>query len=216
MTPSGILVTLEGPEGSGKTTQLPLLAAWLEERGYPVVRTREPGGTSIGECIREVLHDPVHAEMTPRAEILLYSASRAQLVTEVIRPGLQAGKVVLCDRYFDSTYAYQGYGRGLPLAALREITQFATGGLMPDVTFYLDIEPEAGLRRRADGGEEMNRLDRETLAFHRRVRKGYQALIAADAARWVTVDARGSVEAVQASLRVAFAARFAPDIDMSS
>ncbi len=200
----GFFVTLEGPEGSGKTTQLPLLATWLEARGYSVLKTREPGGTSIGERIRDLLHDPAHIEMTPRAEILLYSASRAQLVAEVIRPALQAGKVVLCDRYFDSTYAYQGYGRGLPLDALREITQFATGGLMPDVTFYLDIEPEAGLRRRADAGEEMNRLDRETLAFHRRVREGYQALIAADPSRWVTIDARGSVEAVHARLQDAF------------
>ena len=204
----GILITLEGPEGSGKTTQLPLLADWLEARGYAVLKTREPGGTSIGESIRNLLHDPAHTEMTSRAEILLYSASRAQLVAEVIQPALQAGKIVLCDRYFDSTFAYQGYGRGLPLEALQEITQFATGGLMPDVTFYLDIEPEEGLRRRADGGEEMNRLDRETLAFHCRVREGYQALIAADPERWVTVDARGTVEAVRVRLQDAFDARF--------
>lgn len=197
----GVLITLEGPEGSGKTTQLPLLADWLKARGYPVLQTREPGGTSIGERIRDLLHDPAHIEMTPHAEILLYSASRAQLVAEVIRPALQAGKVVLCDRYYDSTYAYQGYGRGLSLDALQEITKFATGGLMPDVTFYLDIEPEVGLRRRTDGGEEMNRLDRETLAFHRRVREGYHALIAADPDRWVTIGAKGTIMDVQRKLR---------------
>lgn len=211
-----MLVTLEGPEGSGKTTQVRLLAAWLEERGYAVVRTREPGGTSIGEQIRTLLHDPAHTEMEARAEILLYSASRAQLVAEVIRPALRAGKIVLCDRYLDSTYAYQGYGRGLPLEALREITQFATGGLKPDVTFYLDIEVELGLRRRTVGGEEMNRLDRETLAFHRRVRQGYLALIAAESERWVTLDASGAVEDVQTRLRDVFAARFAQRSGLSS
>lgn len=198
---SGLFITLEGPEGSGKTTQLPLLATWLEAQGYTVVQTREPGGTSIGERVRDLLHDPAHTEMQPRTEILLYSASRAQLVAEVIQPALRAGKVVLCDRYFDSTYAYQGYGRGLSLEALREITHFATGGLTPDVTCYLDIEPELGLRRRADGGEELNRLDRETLSFHRRVREGYLALIAAAPERWLTIDARGAVEEVQSQLR---------------
>jgi len=203
----GLFITLEGPEGSGKTTQAPLLAAWLQAQGHIVVRTREPGGTPVGERIRALLHDPAHAELRPRAEVLLYAASRAQLVDEVIRPALRAGKLVLCDRYFDSTYAYQGYGRSLSLEALREITRFATGGVMPDVTLYLDIDPAVGLQRRVAAGEEMNRLDREALAFHRRVREGYQALIAAEPERWVVIDARGSIEAVQARLRAALAER---------
>ncbi len=202
---SGVFITLEGPEGSGKTTQLPLLAAWLEAQGYDVVQTREPGGTAIGERVRALLHDPVHVEMEPRAEILLYSASRAQLVGEVIRPALRAGQWVLCDRYFDSTYAYQGYGRGLSLDALRRITAFATDGLTPDVTLYLDLPPEIGLQRRQQGGEEMNRLDREELAFHRQVRAGYQALAAREPERWITVDARGSIAEVQDALRAALA-----------
>ncbi len=206
-TVPGLFITLEGPEGSGKTTQLPLLSAWLTAQGYDVLRTREPGGTSIGERVRELLHDPAHTEMSARAEILLYSASRAQLVAEVIRPALAAGRVVLCDRYFDSTYAYQGYGRGLSLTDLRAITRFATDGLMPDVTLYLDMKPEVGLQRRVTGGEEMNRLDREALDFHRRVRAGYLELASAEPGRWVVMDAAGSVAEVQAQLRAQLAAR---------
>lgn len=197
----GLFITLEGPEGSGKTTQLPLLADWLEAQGRGVLCTREPGGTPIGERIRALLHDPAHTEMTARAEILLYSASRAQHVEEIIRPALTQGRIVLCDRYFDSTYAYQGYGRGLSLKDLETITQFATGGLTPDVTLYLDIEPEQGLRRRKDGGEELNRLDREALAFHRRVRQGYLEMAAREPARWFIVEAGGSPEEVQEALR---------------
>ncbi|MEA3309327.1 MAG: dTMP kinase [Chloroflexota bacterium] len=197
----GLFITLEGPEGSGKSTQIPALVTWLRAQGWKVVSTREPGGTRIGEEIRALLHNPAHTEMAPLTEILLYSASRAQHVAEVIRPALTAGQIVICDRYFDSTYAYQGYGRGLELPVLREITRFATGRLIPDLTCYLDIEPERGLRRRQEGGEEMNRLDRETLAFHRRVYAGYLALIKEEPERWVTVNADQSIEQVQLELR---------------
>ncbi len=203
----GLFITLEGPEGSGKSTQIPLLAAWLKSLGWDVLVTREPGGTAIGERVRALVHDPQHAEMAATAEILLYSASRAQLVAEVIRPALVAGKIVLCDRYYDSTYAYQGYGRGLSLEALRQITEFATTGLRPDVTFLLDLPVEEGLRRRVIGGEEMNRLDREAVAFHRRVRCGYQTLAAAEPGRWVTVDALAAVDEVQQQLRAYVRAR---------
>ncbi len=197
----GCFITLEGPEGSGKTTQLRLLIPWLRSVGFEPLVTREPGGTLIGEQIRGLLHDCSHTEMAPETEILLYSASRAQHVAEVIRPALAKGRVVLCDRFFDSTYAYQGYGRGLPLEALRRITSFSTQGLVPDLTLYLDVLPEIGLRRREESGEALNRLDRETLAFHRRVREGYLALIAEDPSRWRSVDATGDVEQVQARLR---------------
>ena len=149
----GLFITLEGPDGSGKTTQARLLAEWLTAQGYPLLTTREPGGTRIGEAIRAVVHDCAHVEMSPQAEILLYSASRAQLVAEVIRPALAAGKIVLCDRYFDSTFAYQGYGRSLPLDALRAITDFAVQDLIPDLTLYLDVSPEVGLQRRERSGE---------------------------------------------------------------
>ncbi|MBN1875225.1 MAG: dTMP kinase [Anaerolineae bacterium] len=197
----GRFVTFEGPDGSGKTTQLRLLYPWLVEQGYPVIVTREPGGTVIGEQIRALLHDCARTEMSAQAEILLYSASRAQLVAEFILPALDAGKWVLCDRYYDSTFAYQGYGRGLSLDDLRAITRFATQLLKPDLTLYLDVSPEIGLQRRAQSGEALNRLDRETLAFHRRVREGYLALAAAEPERWITVDASLPVSEVQAVLR---------------
>jgi dTMP kinase len=165
------------------------------------VVTREPGGTRISESIRALLHDPAHTEMTAETEILLYAASRAQHVAEIILPALAAGRVVLCDRFFDSTYAYQGFGRGLPLDMLRRITTFATRGLVPDLTLYLDVPPEIGLRRRESGGEEMNRLDRETLAFHRRVRAGYLTLIEEEPARWHRIDASAAIDVVQMAVR---------------
>jgi len=197
----GCFITFEGPDGSGKSTQLRRLVPWLETQGYDIVTTREPGGTQIGERVRDVLHDCRHTEMTSEAEILLYSASRAQHVGEVILPALEAGKIVLCDRFYDSTYAYQGYGRGLSLPDLRAITAFATRGLKPDLTLYLDVPPEIGLQRRKTSGEALNRLDREALAFHQRVRAGYLELIAAEPARWRHIDATGTIDAVQDVVR---------------
>lgn len=203
-----MLITLEGPDGSGKTTQARLLARWLQEQGYPVTLLREPGGTAIGERIREVLHDPAHTGMSPWTEAFLYCAARAQLVAEVIRPALAAGQTVLCDRYADSTLAYQGYGRGLDLEALRLVLHLATGGLTPDLTFCLDILPEEGLARRQRGGGEWNRLDQETVEFHRRVRAGYLELAGREPRRWIVVDAARPVESVQADLRALLRARW--------
>lgn len=192
-----LFVTFEGPEGCGKTTQVRLLAEWLSARGYDVLATREPGGTRIGEQIRAILLNPDHTEMVPAAEILLFSAARAQIVQEVIIPHLRRGGIVLCDRFADSTLAYQGYGHGLNLEVLRIITAFATAGLTPDITFYLDIPVEEGLRRKAQAGKaEWNRLDQRELAYHQRVQEGYRQLIAAEPARWVIIDASGSIEAV--------------------
>jgi len=139
-----VFITFEGPDGSGKTTQIRLLAEWLREQGHEVVLTREPGGTEIGDQIRTVLHDPYNTAMDARTEILLYSASRAQHVAQLIRPSLAAGKIIISDRYADSTLAYQGYGRGLDLEVLRAVTSFATGGLTPALTVYLNITPEEG------------------------------------------------------------------------
>jgi dTMP kinase len=202
-----LFITFEGPDGSGKTTQLQLLVRWLHEREREVVLTREPGGTAIGEQIRTVLHDPDNKAMDARTEILLYAADRAQHVAQMIRPALANDKIVISDRYVDSTLAYQGYGREMDLARLRTITDFATGGLKPDLTFYLDILPEEGLQRRQLGGEEWNRMDAEALAFHRRVRAGYLALVEADQGRWEVIDADRPVEDVQAEIRSVVAKR---------
>lgn len=195
-----MFITFEGPDGSGKSTQIRRLAERLRAAGWPVLLTREPGGTAIGEQIRHVLHDLKNTAMTPRAEVLLYSAARAQLVEEVIRPHLAAGGVALSDRFFDSTLAYQGYGHGLDLAALRAITAFATGGLTPDLTVLLDLDPAAGLQRRQANQAEWNRLDDYALAFHERVRAGYEALRRAEPERWVCLDAAQGVETLQAEV----------------
>lgn len=196
-----MFITFEGPEGSGKSTQIRLLAAYMRERGLAVDVTREPGGTSIGDQIRTILHDTANTEMSPAAEVLLYSASRAQHVAEVIRPALAAGRIILCDRFADSTMAYQGYGRGLDRAMLGELTAIATGGLAPALTLLLDLDVTRGLARRRAEGEEMNRLDLEAIAFHERVRQGYHALAAAGPARWVIIDADRPVDSIAMDVR---------------
>ena len=193
-----LFITFEGPDGSGKSTQINLIANYLENLGYRVFCTREPGGTAIGDQIRQVLHDVNNTEMTSRAEILLYSASRAQHVEQVILPHLAQGEMVLCDRYADSTYAYQGYGRQLDFDTLRLITRFATQDLKPDLTVYLDLPVQEGLRRKEKantaGQGEWNRMDRLELEFHLRVRQGYLETARSEPERWLVVDARGSVE----------------------
>ncbi len=205
-----MFITFEGPDGSGKTTQVQHLIEHLREQGYPVFQTREPGGTPIGDQIRAVLHDLKNEGMHPHTEILLYAASRAQLVAQEIRPRLAKGEIVICDRYADSTLAYQGYGHGLDLPTLRTILRFATGGLQPDLTLYLDISAEEGLQRRqqaAADGAEWNRMDAQSLAFHRRVREGYHALIAENPERWVCIAAVGERAAIQTRIRAAVMAR---------
>jgi dTMP kinase len=196
-----MFITFEGPDGSGKSTQIKLLAEHLTGLGHTILLTREPGGTEIGEQIRSVLHDLRNKAMQARAEILLYSAARAQLVGERIKPHLAAGGIVLSDRYADSTMAYQGYGRGLDLETLRLITAFATDNLKPDLTLLFDMDPELGLRRRQKGGAEWNRMDDLTLAFHRRVRQGYLELARAEPERWVVLDAAQEAGTLQEEVR---------------
>ncbi|MBN1890174.1 MAG: dTMP kinase [Thermoflexales bacterium] len=202
-------ITFEGPDGSGKSTQIHLLAEFLRGQGYDVLTTREPGGTPIGEQIRDVLHSLHNKAMSPRAEILLYCASRAQLVEQLIRPHLATGGVVLCDRYADSTLAYQGYGHGLPLLTLRMILGFATGGLRPDVTIYLDVESDEGLQRRKASGDEWNRMDEQSLDFHRRVRLGYLALAHDQPQRWRVLDGARPVDLIAEDIRAIVAERLA-------
>lgn len=202
-----MFITFEGPEGSGKSTQIRLLAEFLRARGLSVEVMREPGGTAIGDQIRHVLHDTANNAMAPVTELLLYSASRAQLVTERIRPALAAGRIVLCDRYADSTMAYQGYGRGLDLGLLATLTDIATGGLKPGLTLLLDLDVSAGLSRRRVRGEEMNRLDLEAVAFHERVREGYRCLANVDPERWMRITADRSVEQVATDIREVVLAR---------
>jgi dTMP kinase len=193
-----LFITFEGPEGGGKSTQIRLLAAALEAQGRSVLMTREPGGTSIGDAVRQILLDPANIAMTPRAETLLFNAARAQLVEQVIRPALAAGKVVLCDRFADSTLAYQGYGHGQALEPLRQLAAYATNGLAPDYTILLDIEPAEGLRRKRAGDDiEWNRMEEHELAFHRAVRQGYLTLARAEPARWRCIDATQDVEIIQ-------------------
>jgi dTMP kinase len=201
-----MFITLEGPEGSGKTTQLPLMADFLRQRGYDVLTTREPGGTSIGEQIRTILHNLENKEMQPRTEILLFQASRAQLVEQVIRPHLKIGGIVLSDRYADSTLAYQGYGHQVDIESLRVLLTFATSGLKPDLTILLDVDVETGLRRKELKGE-WNRLDAYDLDFHHRVQQGYIQLVKAEPERWEVIDASQSPAKVQDLLRQVIARR---------
>ncbi|RRR77895.1 MAG: dTMP kinase [Candidatus Viridilinea halotolerans] len=205
----GLFITFEGPEGSGKSTQARLLYERLQAMGYPVILTREPGGTRISELIRRILVDLRHTEMAPTTETLLFSAARAQLVSELVRPYLNTGGIVLCDRYADSTFAYQGYGLGRDLDELQAITTIATSGLQPDLTFYLDLDVEAGLQRKRSARDrvneakaapnytppvEWNRLDARDLAYHQRVAAGFAELISNDPARWRQLSAEQPLE----------------------
>ena len=186
----GFLVSLEGPEGAGKTSVLEAIIPILEDRGIEVLSTREPGGVLIGEKIREVILDPSHTEMDPKTELLLYIASRRQHLVEKVLPALATGKLVIMDRFIDSSVAYQGFGRGLDKEAIDWLNEFATDGLKPDLTLYFDIEVEEGLARiAANSDREINRLDMEGLDLHRKVRQGYLSLWEKEADRIVKIDA---------------------------
>lgn len=203
-----LFVTFEGPEGGGKTTQMRRLAEYLRGRGYPVLATREPGGTPIGDRVRAILLDPAHTEMRPEAEFLLFSAARAQHVAQVIRPHLAAGGVVLCDRYADASLAYQGYGYELNLATVDTITRFATGGLVPDLSLCLDVPVEVGLRRKSRGlGDAWNRMEQKEMDYHRRVRAGYLAIASRHPGRWLVLDATQPFDTLQTELQLAVETR---------
>lgn len=199
--PPGRLITLEGPEGAGKTVLGQRLATALVATGRSVVLTREPGGTRLGERLRAVLLEDA-GRIDPRADALLFNAARAQLVGEILRPALAAGQVIVCARFADSTLAYQGYGEGLPLEELRALASVATGGLVPDRTIVLDVDPEMGLRRKSAG--EQTRFEASfNLEFHRRVRAGFLELAAAEPERFRVIDASRGVDAVYADVLAA-------------
>lgn len=203
-----MFITFEGPEGSGKTSQIRTLAEALRQAGHAVVATREPGGTAIGDQVRAILTRLDNTAMHPRAEILLFLAARAQLVEQVIRPETNAGRIVLCDRYADSTLAYQGYGHGYDRDLLRRLLNFATAGLKPDLTLLLDLDPAVGLQRKKSS-EEWNRLDAYELVFHQRVRQGFLELAQAEPARWTIIDASRPLAEVQSDIRSAVFQRLA-------
>ncbi|MDP9055214.1 MAG: dTMP kinase [Acidobacteriota bacterium] len=203
----GRFITFEGIDGCGKTTQFRILGQWLRERGEGVTETVEPGGTPIGRQIRKLLLDPESADMRPRTELLLYFASRAQNIEQVIRPALDRGNIVLCDRFTDSTLVYQGWGRGLDLSIVRDLDRLACGGLAPDLTLLIDIDLETSLQRARRRNERLgpaeSRIDEEDVAFHERVRQGYLALAEAEPARIVVIDGRAPIGEVALRIRTA-------------
>lgn len=197
---NGVLITLEGVEGAGKTTQLRLLAGWLENMGLPVEVTREPGAGHIGAQIREILLNPANDGLCAQTEALLMAADRAQHVAECLRPALAAGKIVLCDRYIDSHIAYQGYGRGLGVSWLQDLNEQTTAGLWPDLTLLLDLPPAVGLARARERGAA-DRMEREQVAFHQRIYDGFNKIAAAEPLRVRPVAADREPDAVQEDLR---------------
>lgn len=191
----GIFISIEGPDGSGKSTQIENIKDFFKEKNIDIVFTREPGGTPIGERIRDIILDVNCKEMCNMTEALLYAASRAQHVNEVIRPALEAGKVVICDRFVDSSLAYQGYGRGLG-DSVRVINEYAISGYMPDITFMMELDPEVGISRMINRGK-LDRLEEEKVSFHKKVFSGYLELEKKYPDRIVAIDASRSIEEIK-------------------
>ncbi len=194
---NGIFITIEGPDGAGKTTIISMIAKKLEEEGYGVLLTREPGGIDIAEQIRNVILDKRNTSMDSRTEALLYAAARRQHLTEKIMPALEKKQIILCDRFIDSSLAYQGFARGLGIDEVFSINSFAIDGKMPELTLYFDIDPEMGLNRiNRHKDREVNRLDLETIEFHEKVREGYHILLKKYPERIYKIDASNSIEQV--------------------
>jgi len=198
MIEGGLLITFEGGEGCGKSTQIVRLAEYLRRAGLDVREVREPGGMLVGEAVRQVLLDPQHSSLDSVAELLLYEASRAQNVAEVVKPSMQSGQIVLLDRFYDSSTAYQGFGRDIGRDKVEAMNRIATGGLVPDLTLLLDIDPVEGLRRATGGGAD--RLEQESAVFHARVREGFLALAADEPDRIAVIDAGGTPDAIAESV----------------
>ncbi|MBP1153458.1 MULTISPECIES: dTMP kinase [unclassified Paenibacillus] len=198
----GFFITVEGGEGAGKTSAISAIIDQVVEQGYEVVSTREPGGIPIAEQIRDVILDKSHTAMDAHTEALLYAAARRQHLVEKVIPALQAGKVVVCDRFIDSSLAYQGYARGLGMEDVMAVNRFAIGDWMPDLTLFMDVRPEIGLARiRADLGREINRLDLESMSFHHKVREGYMQLLERFPERMIRLDAEKGLDEVLRQLK---------------
>ena len=195
----GLFISIDGPDGSGKTTLLKSLTKKLTASGFEILTTREPGGTPLAEEVRRILLDPASGSVAPRAEMLLYAAARAQHVVQVIKPALHAGKIVLCDRFTDSSVAYQGFGRGLSLDFIHAVNNLAVENVFPDLTMVLDIEPEEGLRRIIGEGKHLDRLEREKLDFHHRVREGYLKQASDDSQRVKLITAGSRKQVLEAA-----------------
>lgn len=205
----GLFITFEGPDGSGKTTQMRRLCERLEARGERVVRTREPGGTAIGDRVRELLLSPEHDEMKDETEVLLYAASRAQHVRDVIAPSIAAGCIVICDRFVDASIAYQGYGLGQPPETVASINRYATGGLSPDRTYFMDVPVSVSRERllaraRDNGGGGLDRIERKAETYHQRVREGFLLIAKAEPQRILRIDADRSADEIAADIHADF------------
>ena len=197
----GIFITVEGTDGSGKTTQIKKMEAYLKDKGYDVILLREPGSTRISEKIRSLILDPENTEMGDTTELLLYAAARAQLISEIIKPSVEAGKVVICDRFIDSSLAYQGYGRGINLDTIIDINRVAIDGTMPDLTIFFDISPEIALERRK-AATSTDRIEKEKMDFHMKVYYGYKSLAAKHPQRIKTVDSTRGIEEIFDDVRI--------------
>jgi dTMP kinase len=204
----GLFTSFEGIDFCGKTVQCGLLRKGLEAAGHPVVAVREPGGTKISEAVRRVLLDVDHSAMSARTEILLYSAARAQIVYEIIQPALNQNKIVLADRFFDSTTAYQGYGRQLDQDFVRRVNEFAVAGILPNVTFFIDVPIAVAAERRKNSGRSVDRLESEAALFHERVRNGYLTMARESGGRFVTIDGQQTIEEIASQIRKYLSTKF--------
>jgi len=196
---NGIFITFEGTDGSGKTTQIKLMEEYFRDKGYEVVLSREPGGTKVSEMIRDLVLDPANTEIVPLTEMILYAASRAQHVAQVIKPAVEAGKIVICDRFVDSSYAYQGCGRGVDLRIVADVNRVAIAGTSPDITFFLDVDPEIAIKRRINT-TGADRIEQEKIDFHRRVYDGYKKMALLYPERIRTIDANKSIKEISSQI----------------
>ncbi|QNU67177.1 dTMP kinase [Ruminiclostridium herbifermentans] len=196
---NGKFITFEGTDGSGKTTQIKLLEEYLKNKGYEVVLSREPGGTKVSELIRDLILDPANTEIDPLTEMILYAASRAQHIAQIIKPSIEAGKIVICDRFVDSSYAYQGFGRGIDLRLIADVNRVAIDGISPDITFFLDIDPETAIKRRINA-TGADRIEQEKLDFHKRVYEGYKKMSLLFPDRIMTIDAEKPMDEISSQI----------------